>query len=271
MTEKPAIYPLTGPARTMFVALYGELALHPWRAADAASSDAYSLFVARSSAMRLLVAASESTGGGVWGMNDAGQADSRGSQSRRIAWFQVALTEGARRPLPVQAFLSCAGDVVARLGTPRLDAVQMLLPIEPLDAAPARRKDDGMASVVQDAGWFADCDPRSRAQVRVTLDGGQNQSLRAAAPEMLQWMQGIKQDVFSCESCSVMDAEDLFLEPAISDGLWPGPAGYRATFHGTLAEWSLDGLGWLASFLAVASSRHGVSTPLILTASRVTS
>lgn len=139
------------------------------------------------------------------------------------------------------------------------------------DSVPARRRDDWVAAVVQDAGWFADRDPRSRAQVRVTLNGGQNPSLLAAAPEMLQWMQGIKQDVFSCESCSVMDAEDVFLEPTISDGLWPGPARHRATFHGTLAEWSLDGVGWLAGFLAVASSRHGVNTPLTLTASRATS
>lgn len=35
-----------------------------------------------------------------------------------------------------------------------------------------------------------------------------------------------------------------------------------------LAERSLDALGWLAAFLADVSSRHGVSTPLILTADR---
>lgn len=255
----------------MFAALHGELALHPWRAPDSASSDAYSLFVARSSTMRLLTAAGESAGCGAWGMNDAGQAEGPGSLSGRIAWFQASLTVPIDRPLPLQAFLSCAGDVVAQLGASRLDAVQILLPIEPRDSVPARRRNDWVAAVVQDAGWFADRDPRSRAQVRVTLNSGQNPSLLAAAPEMLQWMQGIKQDVFSCESSSVMDAEDVFLEPTISDGLWPGPARHRATFHGTLAEWSLDGVGWLAGFLAVASSRHGVNTPLTLTASRATS
>jgi hypothetical protein len=39
----------------------------------------------------------------------------------------------AGRPLPVQAFLSCAGDVVARIGTSRLQAVQVLLPVQNLD------------------------------------------------------------------------------------------------------------------------------------------
>jgi hypothetical protein len=37
---------------------------------------------------------------------------------------------------------------------------------------------------------------------------------------------------------------------------------------GTLAEGSLDALGWLAAFLADVSSRNGVSTPVMLTADR---
>ncbi len=117
----------------MFAALHGELALHA-SSTDAASSDAYSLFVARSSALRLLAGAGESTDG-AWGMNDAGLDDRARSESSRIAWFQVTLTGRAGGPLPVQAFLSCAGDVVARLGTARLDAVQILLPVESIDAA----------------------------------------------------------------------------------------------------------------------------------------
>ncbi len=40
------------------------------------------------------------------------------------------------------------------------------------------------------------------------------------------------------------------------------------TFRGTLAEWSLDVLGWLAAFLADGASRHGVSTQLMFTADR---
>jgi hypothetical protein len=37
------------------------------------------------------------------------------------------------------------------------------------------------------------------------------------------------------------------------------------TFHGELAEWSIDALGWLGAFLAEASSQHGVTAPLLLT------
>src|SRR5439155_13998842 len=102
-----------------------------------------------------------------------------------------------------------------------------------------------LMALVQDAGWFADCDPHLRARVRVTLDGGQDPSIRSAAREMLQWMQKVRQDVFSGDSFSLMDDDDVVLKPAVIDELWLGPAHHRATFHGTLAEWSLDALGWL--------------------------
>lgn len=259
------------PDSTMFAALHGELALHPWRDPFVASSDAYSLFVARSSAMGWLAEAAENAFGGVWGMNDAGQDPNPGSQSSRVAWFQVSLTEPvpAGRPLPVQAFLACAGDVVARIGALRLRAVQVLLPVQSLDApSGASSRVSAVLTLLQDTGWFADRDPNLRTQVRVTLDGGQDPSIRSAAPEMLrQWMQEFKQDVFSCDSFSLTDDDDMALKPAIIDELWLGPSHHRATFHGALAEWSLDALGWLAAFLADASSRHGVSSPLMLTAS----
>ena len=48
----------------------------------------------------------------------------------------------------------------------------------------------------------------------------------------------------------------------------PGGGHHRVTFRATLAEWSLDALGWLAAFLADVSARHGVRTPLTLTADR---
>jgi hypothetical protein len=38
---------------------------------------------------------------------------------------------------------------------------------------------------------------------------------------------------------------------------------------GTLVEWSLDALGWLATLAAAAASHHGASTPWMLTVNRV--
>jgi hypothetical protein len=146
----------------MFTALHGELRLHPWRDPLLALSDPYSLFVARSSAMEWLAEATEDVSGGLWGMNDAGQDPGPTSSSSRVAWFQVSLAEPVPpgRPLPVQAFLSCAGDVVARLGTLDLQAAQVLLPVHSLAASVDQSSGAGaVGTLIQDAGWFVDCDP----------------------------------------------------------------------------------------------------------------
>ena len=256
------------PDSILFTALHGELALQPGQDPHLAASDAYSLFVARSAAMGWLAEAAEDASGGIWGMNDAGQDSGCGSQPKRIAWFQVSLIEpiAADRPLPVQALLSCAGDVVARIGTPRLDAARLLLPVQSLAGSAASSRVSAVMTLLQGAGWFVDCDRQSRTGVDVTLDGGQDPILRSAAPEMLAWIRGLAQDVFWCDS---LTDEVVVLEPAVSDELWLGPVYHRAaTFRGSLAEWSVDALGWLAALLAEASFRHGVTTSLMLTARR---
>ncbi len=255
-------------ASTMLAALHGTLERHPWRDPSAASSDPYRLFVARSSAMGWLAEATGPGRAGVWGMNDAGEDQASGPKPSRVAWFQVALQEPlpAGRALPVQALLACAGDVVARAGTLHLHAVQVLMPLESVHASTGG--DPGVSAVMtllQDAGWFADCDPRSRAQVEVTLDSGQEPSIRAAAPGMLQWMQAFDQDVVLIDSLSLTADAATNLDPRVTDELWLGPSQRRVSLHGTLAEWSLDAVGWLAAYLAEASSRHGVHTPLLLT------
>lgn len=257
------------PDATMFAALYGELVVHPWREPFIASSDLYSLFYARSLAMGWLTEATTETSlCGYWGMNDAGQGLVSNSQPPCIAWFQVTLTGTSGRSLPVQPFLRCAGDVVARIGTLRLEAVQVLLPVQYLHKpSEAFLPMDAVAELLSGANWFADCDPRLRTRVEVMLDGGQEPSIRSVAPEIFRWMQQIRQDVFLCDAFS-LDDSGMILKPALTDELWCGPPQHRATFRGTLVEWSLDALGWLAAFLADAGSRHGLSTPLLLVAGR---
>lgn len=100
--------------------------------------------------------------------------------------------------------------------------------------------------------------------MQVTLDAGQDPSVHSAAPEVFRWTREIEQDVFSVESCSLDDNDAVVLEPGVFDGLWVAPGHRRATFRGTLTEWSLDAVGWLAAFLVDASHRHGVSTELLL-------
>ena len=86
--------------------------------------------------------------------------------------------------------------MVARLGTLRLEAVQVLLPERdaPGEEKPGSRSAMRLAWPLFDAlDWFADCDPRLRAAVRVTLDGGPDPSIRAAAPATLRWVHQVRQ------------------------------------------------------------------------------
>jgi hypothetical protein len=263
LSAEPAALPGLRVARTLYAALYGEFTPHPQAAL---SQDAYSLFYARSAAMGWLTEAIEGALGGLWGMNDAETCPGLSP----AAFFQVALTEPAEGTLlPVQPFLACAGDVLARLGTLRLDAVKVLLPEHDADADARFASPSELLTsrTLQDAlNWFGDCDPRRRVPARITLDGLADPSISAAAPALWQWVREINQDVFDCESWSEND--HLVLPPATT---FEGEAGHhRVTFRGTLAEWSLDALGWLAAFLADLSARHGVRTPLIVTADRLT-
>lgn len=221
--------------------------------------------------MGWLTPAAEGGSGGVWGMNDAQAAPGPGGQPPRVAFFQVVVTEPKLgKLLPVQPFLVCAGDVMARLGTLRLQAVQVLLPERAAaeNARFASASGARVASSLLDAcNWFADSDPRQRAQVRVTLDGGPDPSIRMAAPAILQWLQQVRQEVFVAGSLSL---DEHVILPPIPLGHWQrGVTHHRVTFRGTLAEWSLDALGWLAAFLADGTSRQGVGTQLVLTADRV--
>lgn len=268
------MFPGVRPARTMFAGLFGELAFHPRPdIVGERLEDAYSLFHARSAAMGWLTPAQEGATGGLWGMNDAEAAPALGQQPQRVASFQVMLTGPVPGNLPpVQPFLACASDVVARLGTLRLDAVQVLLPERdpPEEETPASPSGLRVAWPLVDAlNWFSDCDPRLRASVRVTLDGGADPSIHAAAPAILQWAQEVCQDVFVPESLSLADEDHLILRPIPFEDPAHDAVHHRVTFRGTLAEWSLDALGWLAAFFAEANSRHGVNTRLMLTADRI--
>lgn len=257
---------------TMFVALHGQLSPHPWRDPSSDSSDAYSQFYARSSAMGWLEGAVEGTPtAGTWRMNDAGCHLQTRPQPSRVAWFHVALAKSIPSdcPLPVQPFLACAGDVVARIGTLHLDTLQLLLPVHSLRPPDGTTSPLGsVVSLLKDAGWFTDRNPRAQTRVRVTLDTGQEPSIRSAAPEIFRQVREFDQDVFACETYALAD-ETPTTDPELTDALWNGPPQHSATFRGLLAEWSLDALGWLAAYFATVGQLHGVDTSTLLTAKRV--
>ena len=49
----------------------------------------------------------------------------------------------------------------------------------------------------------------------------------------------------------------------------PGEAHHQVTFTGTLAEWSLDALGFLTAFLNDLAASQGITTSLILNAEKL--
>lgn len=262
-----------GPDVTLFAALYGDLEPRTPRP-GVSPVDAYSLFVARSSAMGWLAPAAEGADGdrggaqGLWGMNDAATLPVRapGPGPARVAWFQAGLTRQAglagTAPVPLQAFLTCAGDVTARLGELRLAAVRVLLPVP---GGGGRRR--ALAALLQSAGWFAGLDARTRTRVSLTLDGGREPAVGAAGAGIAAWLRELRQDVLVCDEPGPAD-DGPPLPADVPDALWNGPsAGHRTTVRGSLAEWSPAALGWAAALLAEAAAHHAVPGPLLLTAS----
>jgi hypothetical protein len=134
----------------------------------------------------------------------------------------------------------------------------VLLPTEALD--PGSRPPPALLA----AGWFAAGDPHSRIAVRVTLDSGQVATVPAVAARLRDEINSFDQNVFACDAYSLTDHDPL-VDPPFDDRFWNGPPEHRATFDGTLAEWSPDAIGWLGAFLADLSARHGVETPVLLT------
>ncbi|MEV4070766.1 hypothetical protein [Nonomuraea fuscirosea] len=245
----------SAPDITLYVALYGELTPHPWRDPSTAASDAYSLFVARSSAMGWLRDPPHD-GCGLWGMNDAAYEPT----ATRVAWFQASLPAHPSPPSgtsPVQPFLACVRDVVTRLGTLHLEAAQILLPPNPHERTPRPE-----ARLLQEAGWFTDLSPQAKTTIRLTLDSGQNPAIPSTAPHLLAWLRDLKQDVLT--DLSLTHDDPITLRPTITDALWHGPAHQHITLNATLAEWSLDAIAWLATLLTYAIQQHNINAPLLL-------
>ncbi|GHJ90772.1 hypothetical protein SNE510_02910 [Streptomyces sp. NE5-10] len=278
VTPQPGVPPaVRGTAGPMFAALYGELVPYAWH--DPRSEhDAYQLFHQRSVAMGWLddrsglpsdcsAESRASTAPGLWGMNDAGWGDPRAAAaSGTVAWFQVECsTPAADRPLPVQPFLRCAEDTVARIGTVRLSAVQILLPLQ--GVAPESRPPYAPVPSMGTRHWFGERDPRARTAVRVGIDSGRDPVISTVAQQLAGDLAALEQDVFLCGEAESAD-RDRVPPPPFHDDFWNGPPLHGMTLHGELAEWSCDAVGWLAATLADAAARLGVRTPLLFEVTR---
>ncbi|WP_329256255.1 hypothetical protein OG223_32680 [Streptomyces sp. NBC_01478] len=275
MQPQPGIAPTTPPtAGTLFAALYGELTPHAWHDPDS-EHDAYQLFHRRSLAMGWLEDRAVLTSGrtgeerpvggpGLWAMNDAGWAHPGAApDAGLVSWFQVeAGPVTAERPLPVQPFLRCAQDVTARIGTVRLSAVQVLLPVQGID--PGTRPPYAAVPSLLTTEWFGERDPAARTPVDVRVNSGRDPVIPAVARQLAQDLRDLNQDVFTCGDHDVAAPGDV-LPPLFHDSFWNGPPLHGMTLRGDLAEWSCDAIGWLAATVADCAARLGVRSPLLLT------
>ncbi|MDV9169136.1 hypothetical protein R6V09_03160 [Streptomyces sp. W16] len=275
---QPGIAPTTTPtAGTMFAALYGELTPHAWHDPDS-EHDAYQLFHRRSLAMGWLedraVLTSGTTGGkrpvggpGLWAMNDAGWSHPGAApDAGLVSWFQVeAGAVPSERPLPVQPFLRCAQDTTARIGTVRLSAVQVLLPVQGI--GPASRPPYAVVPSMRTTEWFGERDPAAKTPVDVAVNSGRAPTIPAVAHQLANALAELAQDVFTYGAHDVTERADT-LPPLFHDTFWNGPPLHGMTLRGELAEWSCEAVGWLTETIADCAARLGVGSPLLVTVAR---
>jgi hypothetical protein len=200
-------------------------------------------------------------------MNDAGWSHPGAAPGAGlVSWFQVEAGAVEReRPLPVQPFLRCAQDTTERIGTVRLSAVQVLLPVQGID--PASRPAYAAVPSMPTIDWFGERDPAARTSVDVHINSGRAPSIPAAARQLADTIAKLEQDVFTCEEYGGTARGDA-LPPLFHDYFWNGPPLHGMSLRGELAEWSCDAVGWLAATVADCAARLGVSSPLLVTVVR---
>lgn len=273
MAEPTVLVPSAGEARTVLVVV------HTDRAGPdpvPGGPDAFSLFVARSSALGLLAEPGETsagtstgTSGGVWGMNDAGTGlPGQAAGSGPGAWFQVDLVASreSNAPLPTQALLSCAADVLAKLQFRGLRGVELLLPLQ--GSAPEPDARTTLARLLQDGGWFAGAPEPARTEVFITLDVAGPAHLRSAGVALGQWMAEVRQAIAVLKLDAITATAASASGSSVPAHLWAESPAHRLAFRAALVEWSLDAVGWLAAFVAEAAVHGGLSGQAALTVTR---
>ena len=258
----------------MFAALYGDLELHPWRDPDS-QHDAHSLFRERSLAMGWLDDRAASGGSetslarapGLWALNDAGWEDPLGhTDSGLVSWFQVEASAAADdRALPVWPFLRCAGDVMSRVGTLRLTALQVLVPAQGVD--PTRRPAYARVPSIATARWFAEPDSASSCAVQVDIYGGRATELGSIATAFGEVLTQLDQAVLKVQAIDAV-GEHYAPRAAVHDSAWNGPPTSGVRLRGTAVEWSIDVAGWLTEIATDCMSQVGVQSPLLVTLAR---
>lgn len=268
---------------TVFVGVYGALQVHTWLHGTQLDEDAYSLFVARSTAMGwpcvevspstsmgLSPDASQQTeasGVALWGMNDADQDWGGGPETSRVIWLQVSLLNGGQvgRYLPISALLSVVEDVISRVGMLRLDGVQLLLPTHFAGIS--------FQQLAAGKSWFATSKGHRRVSVNVTLDSGESPLIHEHAALIADALTSLPAGIFILDNYYRSTDEGIAtvqLTPPVVGSPWLGEGHHETTFTGTLPEWSLDSLAWVVSAFAEACRRSSVLTTVLTSVTQST-
>ena len=245
-----------GPS--MFVAIFGSIRPHPWIASETSPEDAYSLFASRAE----LMGWSREDGTGLWSMNDATLDLPVSSPRARIAWFQVGVDErtvdGAS--FPFHPLLTCAGDVLDRVGDVVVEAAQFLVPLQIGGTPPT------ISSV---PNWFNMCNPATSVGVRVTVDSGEDPVLPQVAADVAALASTMAREPFRVAPTAI-GTTPVQLLPEATDGFWLGEGRHPVTFDAVAPEWSLDSIAWTANILAESCRRTGMKTSILISIDRAT-
>ena len=123
------------------------------------------------------------------------------------------------------------------------------------------------SSLIDAANWFDHRSPDRLARIRVTLDGGPDPAVSSAVSDLAERLRGLRPSVFTCESWSLDQEDHLIMWPAPFDADDSYPH-HRVSLLGTLPEWSLDSLGWLAAMLSDVITRQGITSPIMFSADK---
>lgn len=259
---------------TLFVALFGEF---DRRSRDASEEDAYSLFHKRSQAMgwldtRRVIHRRDDTeervgSPGLWALHDAGTGEvaKGGSEHSPAFWFQVGVAPlRVGDALPTQALLRCIDDVISSQGYFEPKAVQFILPAQLVRVG--RQKEIGLSPSVESLAWAAMRDGAGRDSAPATIEVSSGTALpQGFADRLTENLQNFAAEIFGEPSASEAGA-NLF--PIVTpDHLWGGPAQSTFSIRGTFHGWTLEQIGWAATFIADSCARSGISHTIAVTIS----
>jgi hypothetical protein len=210
--------------------ILGALRVHSWLVGGAVGEDAYSVFMAHSTAMGWASAGKPSDAPALWDMNEADYAGPlcrtvglepgavEASGPDVLAAAQVAMRP-LQRGLSIIALFECLGATVARLGSLDLTAIRLLV-----DRPQYGKSGVSLGHHVSSLNVFGLCDPAGSASANAVLFAGGAEA--HLGPVQLEHLQ------------------------RLNTGEYSFSVGSGGRLRIAMPEWSLLSAAWCASLLA---------------------